>query len=230
MRVRNKRRWRLRVLGSLILVLGLIAWWVKGKEESRVVPDQLLKATLSQMSQVDSFRYELRSELKVADRREVISNIYGERAAQGAVHIKGEMVKSPVDIYYINNVSYNYDPYSKRWLVVEDAASNVGRVLVTELSPLSNFTFKAVNAVKLEDFEKVNGVNCAVLTCAPSLENELMEVYWDNFHYRLWCEPGKNILRKAELSAVSKHNPNTQLNLEVKFSDIGKPITIKKPE
>ncbi|MGE5455185.1 MAG: hypothetical protein ACM3O9_08330, partial [Methylocystaceae bacterium] len=148
----------------------------------------------------------------------------------GAVHIEGEMVKSPVNIYYINNVSYNYDPYAKRWLVVEDAASNVGRVLVSELSPLSNFSFKQVGGVQLQGFEKVNGQRCAVLNCTPSLENELMEVYWDNFHYRLWCEPQQQVLCKAELSAVSKHNPNTMLKLEVSFSDIGKPITIKKPQ
>jgi len=228
--VNKKRRWLYSIIILLLVGLGLITWLVNRQQQIRVDPNLLLKATLSQMNQVESFRYELRSELKVADRREVISSISGERAPGGGVHIKGEMVKSPVDIYYINNVSYNYDPYSKRWLVVEDAASNVGRVLVTELSPLSNFSFKQVNDVKLLGFEKVNGRRCAVLACDPSLENQLMEVYWDNFHYRLWCEPQLNILHKAELSAVSKHNPNTMLNLEVRFSDIGKPITIKKPE
>ncbi|MGE5381050.1 MAG: hypothetical protein ACM3NT_08305 [Methylocystaceae bacterium] len=225
----KKRKWLYGIIGIMVL-LGLTAGWVIGQQKRRVDPDLLLKTTLSHMNQVESFRYELQSELKVADRREVISKIQGERAPGGAVHIKGEMVKSPVDIYYINNVSYNYDPYSKRWLVVEDAASNVGRVLVAELSPLSNFSFKEVNSLKLVNFEKVDGYRCAVLTCSPSLENELMKVYWDNFHYRLWCEPRQNVLLKAELSAVSKHNPNTVLNLEVRFSDIGKPITINKPQ
>lgn len=226
----KKSKWLYSIIVLLLVGLGLTTWLVTRQQPVRVDPNLLLKATLSHMNQVESYRYELRSELKVADRREVISSISGERAPGGAVHIKGEMVKSPVDIYYIDNVSYNYDPYSKRYLVVEDAASNVGRVLVTELSPLSNLSFKPVNDVQLLGFEKVNGQRCAVLACNPSLENQLMEVYWDNFHYRLWCDPQRNVLYKADLSAVSKHNPNTLLNMEVRFSDIGKPITIKKPQ
>lgn len=214
---------------AFILFTGLGVWLKEGLSRHEIDPQALLEETLDNMNQAQSFRYAIKSQLLVGEKREVIGDILGERAANGAVHIKGEMVKTPVDIYYVDRVSYNYDPYSRRWLEVDDAASNVSQVLITELNPLSNFNFKSVSEVSFLGYEKVNGQPCAVIACSASLENELMEVYWENFRYRLWCDTHKRLLRKAQISAVSKHNPNTRLDLEVKFSDIGKPITIKKP-
>jgi hypothetical protein len=215
--------------GILILVLGLLAWFYGGYHKVTIDPPTLLEQSLERMSRAESFRYSLKSVLVVSSRKEVISEIEGAKAA-GGVHITGQMVKTPVDIYYMDHTTYNFDAISRRWLVIDDASSSMSQILVSELSPLSNFNFKSVDTVKLLGFEKLDGRRYAILSCRPSVENELLEVYWKDFYYRMWIDPDSRVLYRAEMTAVSKHNPQTELVLEVRFRDLGKPLSIKKPE
>ena len=47
--------------------------------------------------------------------------------------------------------------------------------MISELNPLSNFRFKQVRSVEKLGFEVIDGTECLVVKCKPSIENELLE-------------------------------------------------------
>jgi len=213
----------------LVLVLLIFAekindYYIKSKLDPKV---ELEKASKN-MAAVDSYRYSLKSSFSVDNRKEVISEVRGEKNKENT-HIKGEMVNTPVDIYYVDRTIYNYDSFSKNWLVIESDTTNSEELLISELNPLSNFRFKQVDTVDKLKFEKVDGTECLVVACQPSVESQLLETLWEDFEYRLWIDYKKGFIRKAALNAVNKNNPNTKLNLEVRFFDFNKEIKIKPP-
>ena len=128
-------------------------------EKSQLEADVELRQALDNMPQLNSFRYRLQSGFTVDNRKEVISRVEGE-TEQGNTHIKGEMVNTAIDIYYIDRTIYNYDSFSKKWLVIESGTSNSEELLISELNPLSNFRFKDLNGIEKLGFEKIDGTDC----------------------------------------------------------------------
>lgn len=196
---------------------------------SRLEPGLELQDALNNMAANNSFRYSLQSEFTVDDRREVISEVEGEKQL-GNTHIKGEMVNTPVDIYYLDQTIYNYDSFSKKWLVIDSGTSNSEELLISELNPLSNFRFKDVNQVEKVKFETVDGADCLLVKCRPSVESQLLENLWKDFEYLIWVDYRNSNIRKAILTATNKRNDKTNLEIKVGFSDFGKNIEIKAPE
>lgn len=231
MRDITKARWTVLIVAAL-LVIGILAsadkiqdYYVKSKLEPQVE----LTAALKSMAAVTSYRYSLQSGFTVNKREEVISRVEGEKN-DGNTHIKGEMVNTPVDIYYIDQTIYNYDSFSDKWLVIESDTTNSEELLISELNPLSNFRFKQVNEVEKIGFEKINGTECLVVGCQPSIESQLLETLWKDFEYRLWIDYREKLIKKAVLSANNKQSPGTRLNLLVNFSDFNKNIKIEPPD
>jgi hypothetical protein len=207
-----------------------LAYWLFGLyQDSKIKPQELLDQALINTAGAHSFRYQLYSSLEVEGRKEVISEVSGEKSVDGNIHIKGEMVKTPIDIYHYDQTVYNWDSFSKRWMVIKDTQSNSSKVLISELDPLSNFNFKRVDKIKKTGWETVDGSKCAVITCKPGVENELMEMLWQDFTYKIWIDAKERVVRKAELTAVSKNNAQTHLNLRVSFRDYNQRIKIAKP-
>jgi len=198
-------------------------------EKSKLEPEVELQQVLQKMPQLNSFRYRLQSGFTVDGREEVISRVEGE-TENGNTHIKGEMVNTPIDIYYIDRTIYNFDSFSKKWLVIESGTSNSGELLISELNPLSNFQFKGVQGIKKIGFSKVDGVECLVVGCKPSLQNQLLESLWSNFEYRLWIDYHNHVIKKAVLTAQNQRNDKTRLNIKAEFYDINKRIVIKPPD
>jgi hypothetical protein len=214
------------------LVTGLLASANTIKEyyiKSKLEPSVELTESIKNMNQVKSYRYHLLSTFLVDDRKEVISEVQGEKNS-GNTHIKGEMVNTPVDIYYIDHTIYNYDSFSQKWLVIESETSNCEELLISELNPLSNFKFNQVNNVSKVNFEKVDGVECLVVNCKPAIETQLLETMWKDFECQFWLDYKKRLIRKAELNAVNKKEAKTRLYVKATFSDFNQAISIKPPE
>jgi len=230
-RVINRKRWialaviALLALGAALAYQPAKDYYVKSKLDPQVELDNSIK----KMAQVQSYRYVLKSGFTVEGREEVISQVEGEKE-QGNTHLKGEMVHTPVDIYYIDRTIYNYDSFSKRWLVIDSGTANSEELLISELNPLSNFRFKNVTAVKKVGFEPVDGTECLVVSCQPSVESQLLESLWQDFDYQIWINYKQQVIRKATLKAVNKQNPTTRLSIAVEFYDIDQPIKIKPPD
>jgi len=219
----------------LIIAVLLLALLVSAEkimdyyEKSKLQPDIELQQVLKTMPGLDSFRYRLQSGFTVDGREEVISRVEGE-TFKGNTHIKGEMVNTPIDIYYIDRTIYNFDSFSKKWLVIESGTSNSGELLISELNPLSNFQFKSMQGIKKIGFSKVDGVECLVIGCKPSFQNQLMESLWSNFDYQFWIDYHNHIIKKAVLTAINQRNDKTHLTIEAEFYDINKNIDIKPPD
>ncbi|MEN6351370.1 MAG: hypothetical protein ABFD08_18510 [Syntrophomonas sp.] len=231
MRVINRTRWVILSIVAL-LVIGLLAsartindYYVKSKLD----PQLELQEALSKMTKLNSYRYSLQSVFTVDNRKEVISEVKGEKY-NGNTHIKGEMVNTSIDIYYIDRTIYNYDTFSQKWLVINSRSNNSEELLISELNPLSNFRFKQVNTVEKQKFEKIDGAECMVVACRPSVEGQLLETQWKDFEYQLWLDYKERFIRKANLKASNKKVPSTKLSIMVEFSDMNKNIEIKPPE
>ena len=227
----NKTRWL--VLGSIILLLagGLSS---AGKLHDAYIKSQLdpvveLNTAMGNMQNLSSYRYKMRSGFTIEQREEVISAVTGEKEA-GKTHIKGEMVNTEIDIYYIDRTIYNYDALSDKWLVIESSTKSSEELLISELNPMSNFTFKTIKAVEKIGFEKVDGTECLVVRLRPAIESQLLETLWQHFEYQMWIDYQDRIVRKAALSAVNKRSPTTILKIEVQFSDFNEKISIDPPD
>ncbi|MDD3889584.1 MAG: hypothetical protein PHR65_06645 [Syntrophomonadaceae bacterium] len=197
--------------------------------KSKLEPQVELDAALGNIVSVTSFRYSLQSQFTVNDREEVISRVEGEKS-NGNTHIKGEMVNTPVDIYYIDRTIYNYDSFSDKWLVIESDTTNSEELLISELNPLSNFRFKSIKNIEKLGFEIVDGTDCLMVSCRPSIESQLLGTLWQDFSYELWIDYEAKLIKKAVLSANNKQSPGTRLNLKVQFSDFNKNIKIEPPD
>ena len=189
---------------------------------------ELMEATKNMVT-VKSFRYTLNSGFTVDDRKEVISRVVGEKD-HGNTHIKGEMVNTPVDIYYIDRTIYNYDTFSKHWLEIDSGTSQAEELMISELNPLSNFRFKDVTRVEKQGFEKIDGAECLVVKCSPTVESQLLETRWMDFEYRLWIDYSKSWIRKGVLYATNKKTGKTRLYIEATLKDFNDPIEIKPPD
>jgi len=214
------------IVGTTILSLDKIRdYYVKSKLEPQT---ELLKASQN-MAAAKSYRYSLSSDFTVEGRKEVISRVAGEKD-EGNTHIKGEMVNTPVDIYYIDRIIYNYDSFSKHWLEIDSGTDKAEELFISELNPLSNFRFKEINNVEKSGFEFVDGAECLVVKCKPTVESQLLETLWKDFEYRFWIDYREGFIKKASLNAVNKKMPKTVLHISVGFKDLNKKIEIKAPD
>ena len=231
MRPINKARWIIVITLAAIVVAGLLSadkihdYYIKSQLEPQVELDRAYK----NMAAVTSYKYSLLSTFTVEERKEVISEVQGEKQDRNT-HIKGEMVNTPVDIYYIDRTIYNYDSFANKWLVIPSNTSNSEELLISELNPLSNFRFKQVSTVEKLGFEVIDGTECLLVKCKPSVENQLLETMWKDFEYRIWIDFRKGLIKQAELKAINKKMLTTKLTVRVMFSDLNRKIKIQPPD
>ncbi|MBP8820381.1 MAG: hypothetical protein KBG91_08150 [Syntrophomonadaceae bacterium] len=231
MRPINKARWIIVITLAVVVVAGLLStdkihdYYIKSKLEPQIELDRAYK----NMAAVTSYKYSLLSTFTVDQRKEVISEVQGEKQ-DGNTHIKGEMVNTPVDIYYIDRTIYNYDSFANKWLVIPSNTSNSEELLISELNPLSNFRFKQVSTVEKLGFEVIDGTECLLVKCEPSVENQLLETMWKDFEYNFWIDFHKGLIKQAQLKATNKKMTDTKLNVRVKFFDLNKKIKIQAPD
>jgi hypothetical protein len=226
-----KKRW---IIIVLLVILAGVLLVSAGKirdayAKSKLDPLAELQSSITKTTAVKSYKYAMKSEFTVDGRGEVISEVQGEKNNDNT-HIKGEMVNTSVDIYYIDRTIYNYDSFAQKWLVIESGTSNSEELLISELNPLSNFRFKHVSQVEKQGFEVIDGTECLVVTCNPSVEAQLLETMWKDISYRFWIDYHKDLIRQAVLTATNKKNPSTKLTLEAKLSDFDQNIEIKAPD
>ncbi|MDO4540688.1 MAG: hypothetical protein Q4B48_06295, partial [Syntrophomonadaceae bacterium] len=198
-------------------------------EKSRLEPGLELENAQINMSAVESYRYHITAEFEYEGRKEVISELAGEKE-MGKTHIKGEMVNSAVDIYFIDGMIYNYDSYTKKWMLIDSGRSNSEELLIAELNPLSNLRFITVGNPEKLGFEEADGVECLVVKCHPEVDSQALANLWKDFEYVLWIDYKTDTIRKFTLTATSKANAGTTLHIKVDLTDLDEEIGIKAPQ
>lgn len=223
------KRWRFMLA---ILLLGAAAWagyylWL---QPAVLMPaSELVEKAVHQTADTPSYRYTLLATLEVDGRTQIWSDIAGERSNQD-VHIVGRMLSTPVEMYQVGKTSYNRDPFTNKWYIVEGYDLNEQTILMMEINPLSNLNFKAVVEAEYAGREKVKGKDCWVINCRPDLENQLLEVLWQDFRYQLWIDRREGLIRKAVMEAKSRNSTTSSLKITMEIFDFNQPINITPPQ
>ncbi|MDR1615426.1 MAG: hypothetical protein LBR98_00165 [Syntrophomonadaceae bacterium] len=192
-------------------------------------PQLELEKAISRMKTVQLYKYTMKSQFVIEDREEIISEVTGEKSRENA-HIKGEMVNTAIDIYFIGRTVYNYDAAADRWLVIASEKDHCEDLLISELNPLSNFTLDDPGAVYKKAFTKVDGVECLFVSCFPSGENQLLETSWKDIEYHFWIDYKNNTFAKAQLFANHQKNPSARLNINLALKNINEEFFIEPPD
>lgn len=194
----------------------------------KIEPGPLLKETLGKAYQAKSYRYTLKSDLDIGGKKKTWIRVDGERAPE-CYHFQGKTLGTPVEIYQIGMRSYTKDPVSGKWTILDGVDLSRQQLYMAEIDPLNSFRFKNTGEPRLVGKEKVGRRKCVVLEIKPEVESKYLEIWWRDFTYRFWIDRRKQLLVKAEATAVSTQSSNTVLTMTVEFRDFNKRIKITPP-
>ncbi|OAT80340.1 hypothetical protein [Desulfotomaculum copahuensis] len=221
----RKRNLVLGLLGLLLLIL--LVWGAARlfSPEPKIIPEQVLADSLQKTAASRSFRYQV--EARTGDGA-LLSQVAGEVAAPGRIHIKGTMYNSPVEFVQIGETTYMRDIWTKKWLTLEGNKLAQSDLFITEFKPLSFFNFKDVPVVHYRGREKLPEGNMLVLECQPLLKNPFFDLRYTTYNCKLWVEPGSYFIRRAVLDARGPGG-KPGLSVTLKLWDFDRPLTINPP-
>ncbi len=226
------KRYLLGAMLALLLLLAFLAAAPQAKrawERGRLEPEAVLGEALMRMGTLEDFSYQVQGSFTVDGRREEMSDVEGVCAA-GRVHIWGELVKTPVDIYYIDGTVYNYDASREQWMIVESGKNRAAELYVNELHPLGFLDFAENHLTGETAFEPLDGQDCMVIWARPVMRDESLSAIWGDFQCKLWVDYRDRVVRRAEFSAVNRSNEATVLEVAVSFSRFDTGAVVEAPE
>lgn len=210
-----------------LLIAGSAAYLIY--EETKIVPTDLLRESMANTFEAESYSFGVRSVLEVDGKKRPLSNIKGRKDKEDNYYFKGTMLKQNVEVYQIKDTTYFRESSSDKWMHMEDNNIMDMQQFTTEINPLSNFSFSVPETVEYLGKEKVQGKKCVVLKCAPHVENQILNMHWQNFYYKLWVDKRNRVIRKASVSAKNKENAKSVLELEMTLADFNKVGRINLP-
>lgn len=190
-------------------------------------PTDLVTHGLERLNAATSFRYSLTQHQWVEGKDRVLTQILGEKDG-GNTRILGQLVGSEVEMIKIGDSTYSKDPFSKKWIRFANAPA-AQEVFLAELNPLSSLQLKELGEVMLSGQEKVNGEKAWVCQLKPSVQNQMMEVFWTDFQYTLYIRKSDRMLIKATIEAKNKAKSDP-MTMTLEFKNIGKKIEIHAPD
>ena len=218
----KKRKLGLIIGISIVLLGGLLGILLRPP-----VPADLAKQGLERLNAATSFRYSLTQHQWVEGKDRVLTQVLGEKDG-GNIRILGQMAGSEVEMIKTGDFTYSKDPFSKKWTKFANNKATQ-EAFLAELNPLSSLQMKELGAVTLTGQGKVNGEKVWVCHLLPSVQNQMMEVFWTDFQYTLYIRKSDKIVVKAIIEAknIAKADPMT---MTLEFKDIGKKMTIQAPD
>jgi len=211
----------------VVLALLLALFWLSNSLRARVInpPAEFQTALLNtQNSQFFCFSVQI----KIGDR--LISNIEGKKAAPDGIYITGTMQNTPIEFMHLDGKAYIKGYWSADWSVLPDSSMMDSELFITELNPLGSFVFRDIPVIKFVKQERIKGTSLQVLELRPIVENQLMELNYENFIYRVWLDPRDKLIRQAHITAAGKNSSRDKLDIVIKMWDYNKPITITPPK
>ncbi|ODA40036.1 hypothetical protein [Desulfosporosinus sp. BG] len=207
---------------SIVLMGGLL-----GRFFWQPDPTNLVTHSLERLNAATSFRYSLTQHQWVEGKDRVLTQILGEKDGANA-RILGQLTGSEVEMIKIGDSTYSKDPFNKKWIRFANAPA-AQEVFLAELNPLSSLQMKELGEVMLSGQGKVNGERVWICNLKPSVQNQMMEVFWTDFQYTLYIRRSDKMLVKATIEAKNKAKSDP-MTMTLEFKDIGKKITIQAPD
>lgn len=190
-------------------------------------PELLVSQGLENLNKANSFSYTLTQQQTVDGKVRFLTQITGYKSGDN-IQIQGQLTGSKVEMIRVNNVLYNKDPFSSKWLKFNDVTI-AQKVFLVELDPLATLQLKETGEVVLKGDEVIEGKKCWVCTLKPSIQNQMMESLWTDFEYTLYIAKSTKTITKAEVKALNKETEEP-MTLVLEFKDIGRKITIQPPD
>jgi len=221
-------KWIAALVVTSLLVYGNIYIF---EELTRLPPGEAVLQGLSKTINAQSYRFEALAKRTLEGKETVISEVKGEKNIKG-VHIKGilPIIQSEVEVYHLGDVMYRRDTFTQGWLEVPNKSRAAVEQLISEINPLGVFRFSDDIDVKYVGKEKVGKKACRVYEVMGRGENKFMELYWQDFNYRLWIDKKEGVIRKAEVMAEHRDNSQHRLGVTILLYDLNEPVEIIPPK
>ena len=196
---------------------------------SKLSSEELAQLAIDNTFSADSYRFHSKSTLFVAEEERVFSVFEGEKS-QDKRHIEGNILGTPLNIFHIDNTTYQQDANSGLWYIVENNNLDTSSLLINELDPEKDFHFSSLGEVIDLGKEEIDNIKVRVIEFHPVLENKWIIKYFQDITYTLKIKGGnKPYIVSAIISAVSKENESATLVIENYFQDFNTEINIEAP-
>jgi hypothetical protein len=191
----------------------------------------MLKTGLEKTMASGSFRYQAETRLtskgKAGD--SFTSKVEGERVAPDKVRMTGVMMNTPIEFIQVGDNAYFKDQPTGRWIALPGNRLADSELFYAELNPLAFFNFKDVPDLKYIGEDKADGEKLLLLELRPNLMDPFLELRLTGYSYKVWLSPEDYRLRRATLQAGDKHSPESGIEINLRFWDYDKNITINPP-
>ena len=217
--------------GYLILALTLIlataggSWYFLFQGPPN--PETLFLEAWQNTMGAESFAFESSAKLFVDGRDEELSKVNG-RYVKGSLYLKGEILKTPVELYQVEGSTYLKEP-TGNWLFLEDGKHPHQDFLLSEVNPLSYLVVKDSVQAELLRIEEHGDTKLYHLSVKPDIDNQFLEMLYEDFSLELWINKKGRFLDTAILQGKGKNKPEDLLTLTIVFSDINEPLEVKLP-
>lgn len=223
----NRRRLGpIAAVAGVILVIILVGSWLFSGG-SQLDTQKTFEKALDNTFASRSFRFVVES--KLLGENEYYSKVEGERVMPDKIHIKGTVLKTPVEFTQIENNTYMKDPFSGTWLTLNDLKLSQTELFISELNPLANFNFKDIPVIELVGEERLDGEKCLVYELRPNVENVFLQDQFDDFHYKVWVDQNDLSIRQAMIRANKIDTGTGGLEILVKIWDYDRDLKIEAP-
>lgn len=227
----KKIPWKWAAALLLIIVLLNISFYLY-EEWTLLAPNEAVLEGLLKTVNMQSYRYNVTAVRILEGKESVISEVDGEKNAKG-VHLKGSLpiIMADVEIYHMGDILYRRDTLTDGWVVVPDKGRSAIEKLIAEINPLGVFHFSEQDNIEAKYIgkEKVDGNTCRMYEVMGRGVNKYMELYWQDFKYRIWIDKGKGVIRKAQIMAEHRDNAQHLLQITLELSDFDELIEIMPP-
>ena len=220
--IRDKRF----LLGSGFVFLLILALYFFFSYVPSRPPDGVLEKAISRTSDAKNFKYNVATTTIINGKKNTFSQVAGEKFRPDNLHIKGEVMKSQIDIYQINEKIYAKDNLGGKWVSIDINELNQDGNFMNELNPLENISFKQLGEVNYKGVIKAKTGKYWEFELRPIVDNQYMEALWTDFVYTIWVHPGEEKLSKVQIKAKGKENENDEIIVNIEFLDYGdvKPV------
>lgn len=217
----------------LVLLVALLAYWGFRQQtaEVRVQRENLLETALKNTRTSKSYRYRIDTRLPAAGvkKDDYLGSFTGEFVAPDRAHVRGHLVKTPMEFIQVGENAYVKDFLTGKWFILQGNRLMQSELFVTEVNPMAVFNFKDLPEVRYLGRKKVNGKKYDALEARPIVHNPYLEAEFTDFRYLIFVDPKELRVARAEIEAYARSNRKQKLEITIEFWDYNKPIKIEPP-
>lgn len=218
------------IIAAPILIALIFAGSLLFPSEPGMEPQKAVEEVVKNTERVRSYEYSIKMTTTIDGKKEVTSDISGQRESAKRLHFKGKIFDSDVDFYLLDQNTYYKDQLTGEWTKMDSNELNQQDIFMQEINPLAGFRYKELLGAKFEGIEKVDDKKYWVYSAQPIVNNQYMEIMWKDFRYKFWVNPRGLTMSKGQITAVSKNKPEDKLEVLVQFKNLDSKIQIAPPK